>query len=154
MLGGVGTVSRAITKMLCDLASVRAAFTAGPFGVMMIPWSPAAMALSMALICVVVSPSVDPAETLSCTLSLAASAFALFSMEMKYGLVKSLRISATWTALPPTALLALVLALALVLVLVLVLALVLLLLDELQAATASPAAAARTASWVNFDRGL
>jgi hypothetical protein len=81
-------------------------------------------------------------------------------MEMKYGLVKSLRISATWTALPPEALLALVLVLVLVLVLALVLALLLALalldelLPELQAATASPAAAPRTASWVNFDRDL
>jgi hypothetical protein len=79
-------------------------------------------------------------------------------MEMKYGLVKSLRISATWTALPPEALLALVLVLVLVLALVLALLLALALLDELlpelQAATASPAAAPRTASWVNFDRDL
>ena len=64
---------------------------------MMIPASPAAIALSMAVICVVVSPSLEPAETVSFTPSLAASALALFSIEMKYGLVKSLRISATCT---------------------------------------------------------
>ena len=68
-----------------------------PFGVMMMPASPAAIALSMALICVLVSPSLCPAETVSFTPSLAASALALFCIEMKYGLVKFFRISATWT---------------------------------------------------------
>src|ERR1700760_4633752 len=97
VLGGVGTVSSAITSSLCDFAWSRAGFTALPFGVMMMPASPAAIALSMALICVLVSPSLCPAETVSFTPSLAASALALFSIEMKYGLVKFFRISATWT---------------------------------------------------------
>jgi hypothetical protein len=61
----------------------RAEFTALPFGVMMIPASPAAMALSIALIWVAVSPSVVPADTVSTTPRLAASAFALFSIETK-----------------------------------------------------------------------
>ena len=65
------------------MAWSRAGFTALPFGVMMMPASPAEMALSMALICVVVSPSCEPAETVSFTPSLAASALALFSIEMK-----------------------------------------------------------------------
>src|SRR5437667_739277 len=64
---------------------------------MMMPASPAAMASSIALICVVVSPSLEPAETVSFTPSFAASALALFSIEMKYGLVKFFRISAACT---------------------------------------------------------
>jgi len=69
-------------------------------------------------------------------------------MEMKYGLVKSLRISATWTCLPLDELLVLLLE-ELLLVLLLDE-----LLPELQAATASPATAPSTASRANFDRDL
>src|SRR5260370_29618991 len=107
---------------------------------MMMPGAPAGIALPMAVVWVVVSPSVEPAETVRSTPSLAASAFALFSMEMKYGLVKSLRIRATRTLVLPDELL----------------------LDgpldvellELHAARAMPAAAPRTASRAHRDRGM
>jgi len=50
---------------------------------MMIPASPAEIALSIALIWVAVSPSVVPAETLRSTPRAAASAYALFSIHTK-----------------------------------------------------------------------
>src|SRR5215475_13693161 len=65
---------------------------------MMMPLSPAAMALSMAVICDEVSPSVVPAETVRLTPFLDASAFALFSIETKYGFENVLRMSAALTA--------------------------------------------------------
>jgi hypothetical protein len=71
-------------------------------------------------------------------------------MEMKYGLVKSLRISATWTCLPLEELLPVLLPGELLLPAVLLLDE----LPELQAARASPPTAPRTASLANLDRDL
>src|SRR5579875_3016330 len=92
-LGGVGAVSSAITNRPSCLAWLRAAFTALPFVVIRIPLSPRAIALSIAVIWVWVSPSELPAATVRCTLSLAAAACASFSIVTKYGLDRVLRMS-------------------------------------------------------------
>jgi hypothetical protein len=72
-------------------------------------------------------------------------------MEMKYGLVKFLSISATWTCLPLDEPVALLLAPALATGPVPLLDE---LLPELQAAMASPATTPSTASLANFGRDL
>src|SRR5919112_278373 len=100
VLAGVGAVSSAIVYRPALRAFPSAELTALPLGVMTMPWSPAAIALSIALIWVDVSPSVLPAETFRST-PLALASFCAFAfIETKYGLENVLRISATLTCLP------------------------------------------------------
>src|SRR5581483_12011445 len=72
VLAGLGAVSSAMTKRPACLAWLSAVLTASPLVVIRMPLSPREMALSIALICVWVSPSVVPAATVRLTLSLAA----------------------------------------------------------------------------------
>src|SRR5882757_5776263 len=95
VLGGVGTVSSAITYSPAWRALASSVFTALPFSVIRMPLSPREMALSMALIWVCVSPSSLPAATVRLTLSFAASVFASFSIDTKYGLDSVFKISET-----------------------------------------------------------
>ena len=67
----------------------------------MTPLSPAAIALSIAVIWEDVSPSVVPAETLSPTPLAAASFLAASSIHTKYGFENVFRTSATFTLFPP-----------------------------------------------------
>src|SRR5579859_5607721 len=100
-LGGFGAVSSAMTNRPACLAWLSAALTASPLVVIRMPLSPRAIALSMAVIWLCVSPSLVPAATVRLTLSLAAAALASFSMLTKYGFVNVLRISDTPTWEPP-----------------------------------------------------
>ena len=83
VLGGVGTVSSAITYSPAWRALASSVFTALPFSVIRMPLSPREMALSMALIWVCVSPSSLPAATVRLTLAFAAAVFASFSIDTK-----------------------------------------------------------------------
>src|SRR5581483_8779533 len=100
VLGGFGAVSSAMTNRPACLAWLSAALTASPLVVIRMPLSPRAIALSVAVIWLWVSPSLVPAATVRFTLSLAAAVLASFSMLTKYGLVSVLRISETPTAEP------------------------------------------------------
>jgi hypothetical protein len=73
VLAGLRAVSRAMTNMPACLAWFSAALTASPLVVIRIPLSPREIALSIAAICVWVSPSLLPAATVRFTLSFAAS---------------------------------------------------------------------------------
>src|SRR5262245_37941502 len=77
------------------LAFSSSVLTALPLIVIRMPLSPREMALSIALIWVWVSPSDLPAATVRDTSSLAASFFASFSIDTKYGLLSVLRINDT-----------------------------------------------------------
>src|SRR5579859_5627028 len=96
-LAGVGAVSSAMTYRPACRAWFSAALTALPFSVIRIPLSPRDIALSIALICVWVSPSEVPAATVSFTPSFAAAALASLSIDTKYGLLSVLRTSVTPT---------------------------------------------------------
>src|SRR4051794_38640699 len=98
--GGLVEVSRAMTNRPLVFACFRAALTASPLVVIRMPLSPREMALSIAVICVWVSPSLVPAATVRSTLSLAAAALASFCMDTKYGLDSVMRMSETPTFLP------------------------------------------------------
>src|SRR6266567_1879862 len=99
-LGVLVEVSNSITNNPAAFACFSAVFTASPLVVIRIPLSPREIALSIAEICVAVSPSLLPAATVNRTLSFAAAALASFSIDTKYGLDRVFRISDTPTVFP------------------------------------------------------
>ena len=100
---GSGGVSSAMTYRPCWRALFSAVLMPGPFGVIRMPWSPRAMASSIAAIWVCSSPSSLPAAVVILTPSALPAFFAPSCMVTKNGLVSVLviRPMLTSSAVPP-----------------------------------------------------